>query len=311
MKSPPIISPNPSHECSRPNFVKLAAHFACQSVEPEYKKVFPRIQYGIGIPGGAQIGFHLIQRAIESSNQTAVIKFDVRNAFGTMKRSAIASTLLKNETLHPLVPIFYQLYGEATSALVYDSTGKLVARLAERESVKQGCRLAQLVYCATMQPHYEEAVDSTPDLIESVAYHDDFSAVTTPSALVSFARRWRATCERLGIVIGWPKTKVLWPHSNKPPTELADLCNEMGCELKCFTMDLLGGVVGLDRKKIAKLLTKQIKEDNERFFDVMNHPKLTVHTTRRLATQCGQPRLSYITRIHRRDDIRKGVKWFD
>src|SRR5581483_11400697 len=107
------------------------------------------------------------------------------------------------------------------------------------------------------------------------------------------------------------KSKVLWPHSNSPPAELVALCTELGMELKTYQMDLLGGIIGMDRVQIARRMTEQIKKDNQRFFDMINHPKMPVLTARTIATQCGQPRLSYITRIHRREDTIEGVKWFD
>ena len=238
-------------------FYKLAAHTAVKAVEPSFGKIFPRIQYGLGIRGGPQVAFHRIQRAIESSDVSACVTFDVKNAFNSRDRAAIARAIIDIPELHPVWPSFRTIYGRENVGLMYDASGKLVERLTFANGVIQGDVLASLVFNASMQRPYEQVVDGI-ELMEVAAVHDDFTAVGIAASIAEVVGRFAAMCEREKITPAWQKCTILWPHPTAIPTELREVCDQYGMRIVTGSMELLGGVVGNDRVSIQNKLTTHI-----------------------------------------------------
>src|SRR3954454_18702599 len=77
------------------------------------------------------------------------------------------------------------------------------------------------------------------------------------------------------------------------------------------SMDLLGGIIGLDRAGIRKKLTDQIKQDYTPLLNLLTDEAMPAQVVRTLAVQTAQPALTYLTRIHRLEDLREGIEWFD
>ena len=120
VSAPRIIAVNKDDGGIRPIgmgdiFYKLAAYVGTKAIEPNLDGVFPRIQYGLGVRGGTQVAFHLIQRAIEADDQSVCIKFDVKNAFNSRRRSSIGKAILDTPELHPIWPLFKLIYGPEMS----------------------------------------------------------------------------------------------------------------------------------------------------------------------------------------------------
>lgn len=292
-------------------FYKIAGEIVCRRLAPSLHEVFPRIQLGIGVPGGVQIAFHLLQRALEAHPNAVAIKFDVRNAFNTRRRDLIADSIRDTPKLHPMWPLFRSVYGRSGTALVYGAERRLTGCVSVREGVIQGDRIASLAYAASMQPLYERLYDQTDGLHEMTAIHDDLNAVGTVEGICALIANVAREYEAQKITLNWQKCSALWAHPSDPPAELITLCGKFGIRLERTSLSTLGGLLGLDRSRIATKLHAQVQGDYAEYLRLINHPQMPVQVARFLATQSAQPALSYLTRIHRPGDMREAVEWFD
>ena len=62
---------------------RLVAKSAIQTLKAEIAAYLAPHQYGVSIPGGADMMSHLVQMYIEQNPQHVVVKFDAKNSFNT------------------------------------------------------------------------------------------------------------------------------------------------------------------------------------------------------------------------------------
>ena len=72
---------------------RLVAKSAIQTLKAEIAAYLAPHQYGVSIPGGAEMMSHLVQMYIEQNPQYVVVKLDAKNAFNTVSRGVFLEEL--------------------------------------------------------------------------------------------------------------------------------------------------------------------------------------------------------------------------
>eukprot|EP00760_Papus_ankaliazontas_P023735 PhM_4_TR2086/c1_g1_i5/m.91362 len=96
---------------------------------------FDKIQYGIGVRGGAEIIAHSVRE--RHGQGASILTIDVKNAFNFPERQAIADELYNNEELSPLWPLFMFEYGKESELVVYRH-GQLLDVIMSSRGTRQG-----------------------------------------------------------------------------------------------------------------------------------------------------------------------------
>ena len=136
------------------------------------------------MPGGTERALHAIQLSSELHGPDAVVcSIDIRNAFNSCSRAAIAQCLYATPQLRPIWRLFNWAYHDPSSLLVYNAS--LSATLESSEGVRQGDFLASLLFALCLQPTYEAClnVGRLHGSIHAFAIQDDLTFVGSPAAV--------------------------------------------------------------------------------------------------------------------------------
>ena len=128
-------------------------------------------QYGVGVPGGVEIPVHAIRELHRAGTLRALASFDVRNAYNSIDRVAVAYQIARRA---PAWARLYEWSYRHDSALVlpwaYAAAG-LSGSLLSKAGVRQGDVLGPLFFAVGMAPILD-AVALVPGS-QAWAYLDD------------------------------------------------------------------------------------------------------------------------------------------
>jgi hypothetical protein len=198
-------------------------------------EIFAPHQFGVGIPGGAEIIAHVIHmsehmleddnRALEEPRQQwAIQTIDFRNAFNSIHRNAIYSQLEIH--LPGLIPFFRFIY--ARPSHIHFNDGTLAAVCGT--GVKQGDPLGPLYFALALQPVLvrlstniinapaANTLTTHPSHHRSVlAFLDDITLLAPRYVLRDAVDFLRRQAGRIGLELNTRKS-VLW-HPGLPPPD--------------------------------------------------------------------------------------------
>ena len=166
-------------------FTKLASMYLILHVgKGPILDALPSIQFSLR-EGGSELAVHLIQSWIDSAREPSLlISADASNAFNDRDRAQILEALFACEDLKPFFLYASWLYG-VPSLLLYRMASGAFEVLASSNGVRQGCVLASLLYCLSMQRTYTASVASRP--VRAASITDDFYLFgATQQALAAF-----------------------------------------------------------------------------------------------------------------------------
>ncbi|KAL0221782.1 hypothetical protein RCL1_001636 [Eukaryota sp. TZLM3-RCL] len=127
-------------------------------------------QFGIGTIDGASVASLTSKMFLLSNPNHFILKLDFKNAFNSVRRSAIFDALF-NFFPH-LVPFFYRFYGSSASIAFNEHT------LFSTSGVGQGDPLGPFLFCLTIHPVLVTLQSLFPN-IKIIAYMNDISLIGT------------------------------------------------------------------------------------------------------------------------------------
>ena len=133
----------------------------------------------------------MAQAAVEADQDCIAIHVDFTNAYNSLSRRAMLSSVFSDSRLSHLWKVFFFCYGQP-SHLCIRERGFLVDTILSQEGGKQGCVLAGLGFARAMQPLYEAAVKDLP-AVTVRAIVDDFTLVGPPQETFEASASW---CQR-------------------------------------------------------------------------------------------------------------------
>lgn len=125
-------------------FYKWTAVVALRGASAGIRSALPKIQYGVGVPGGPERAALIAQTLAEAAGPDGVVVIiDAVNAFNTIDRSAIFQRLQSVPALRSLWRLVWWAYGGESALLLHDQAGNLVQQLAScgRQARRSSCGL--------------------------------------------------------------------------------------------------------------------------------------------------------------------------
>ena len=149
-------------------FHRASARAICFHMRNHFARFFAPIQHGVSTSNGSEILIHHIQLLLDRHPDWVVLKTDVRNAFNSISRRAIAERLSAN--FPSLMPHFRRMYGHSGS-LVFATDSEHVI-LSSEEGVHQGDPLGPFLFAVGIHDLVSRVQAEHPEAVV-LAYLDD------------------------------------------------------------------------------------------------------------------------------------------
>jgi Reverse transcriptase (RNA-dependent DNA polymerase) len=295
--------------------VRCAAFYMMSLLDDEMTSFFPRIQFGVKLPGGAEAAAQLTRAelayAATKHPDVIALKVDFRNAFNAIHRARVWEALCRHPRAAPILKAFHWQYADSSPLLVYDGS-RLYAELRSSTGVRQGCPYAAFAFALTVQPLYERSLEGSPDC-NGFSIQDDFTIVG-PAAQVMRAYDYllaHAHAE-LGLELVTSKCQVYLP----PPVAacartaagIRDQCRTRGLSHDTH-MESLGVMFGPEAAVRAHC--EAAVDASTHMFECLTHPAMPTQTASLLLRYCALPRLGYLARTTHPDILLEPARRFD
>ena len=149
-------------------FRRASARAICFHMRNHFARFFALIQHGVSTSNGSEILIHHIQLLLDRHPDWVVLKTDVRNAFNSISRRAIAERLSAN--FPSLMSHFRRMYGHSGS-LVFATDSEHVI-LSSEEGDHQGDQLGPFLFAVGIHDLVSRVQAEHPEAVV-LAFLDD------------------------------------------------------------------------------------------------------------------------------------------
>ncbi|CAK0802009.1 unnamed protein product, partial [Prorocentrum cordatum] len=160
-------------------------------------------QYGLGVPGGADVQFKALQEAVHDRPGSVLVAVDVPNAFGTLARRGVIASL--RGALPEYGSLLARLYARPAVGLWRDGAGN-THELRTGARVPQGCPLSPAAFAATLHQLALQHFSAKPQWLVT-AYLDDVVAVVPSAKAEEYLRQLSRLLGPGGLVLDPRKMK--------------------------------------------------------------------------------------------------------
>jgi len=281
-------------------FLRLASH-ACMPDNPQ--ALLEPTQVGVGTPGGVEKVIHWARDAHE--NGQILLTLDMRNAFNTVKRAAMAARLSELASAHSHWANACALFNAA-----YVRQSNLFSRWGVFHSAsgsRQGCVFGGLLFATVLHGALRPLVEKYPGL-RSFAFLDDLTIAFHPNASRSagaFVAELKAALEPLGLALNETKSHYLHPDLHAAVAEL----DAHGFQRQNGMIKVLGSFIGDDNATAGQLA--KISAGHAEFFKLLQSEELHRGVAYDLLRYAGVPRLNHAVRTHRPSVSADATQIFD
>ena len=247
--------------CAADCFIRLIAKCTVIIEQAHIAKRLEPLQVAVGTRGGAEIAIHGIRAHLDTNQQHIAVAVDLRNAFGSVHRSAISTALnlyTYESTAHSRW--FFNHFGAPESKVALPN-GDL---LTYNRGVPQGGPTSMQWFCLALQP----ALDVAWELLQPrqgavISYADDTFLIGSPTDVFKAFKAFTLKAADLGLQPRPDKCKILAPYMTLDQ-EAIQLAMECGLVSPPETAIIaLGTPVGLPEQEALlalQLIDKQLFE---------------------------------------------------
>ena len=288
------------HDAVRPiaiggAFYKLACLHALAPLTAAIRQTLSPWQLGVAVPGGAEIGAHQLQLLLEDPDRDfACLSLDISNAFNSRNRNIMLERLYACPLLEPLFLIADWAYSASSPLWIRDNSGPLIHTLRSSNGSRQGCPIAGLLWCISVDPLINEAILQAPTST-LVAFVDDSNACGPPDEVIAFARRVQVLGAREGLALNPSKYTFAYFHDTPLSADVQQFLDFHEIEVSTRGLTILGVPIGTCPEKIRELC-KKVVDKHDRFFSSLGNVNLTSQRAFILLRLCGIPRMNFLAR---------------
>lgn len=295
-----IALPKPESELGRPIcissiFIKLLGIIMMtrDGVTPS------QIQYAIGINDGHKRIVHKIRAHLRRKG-SAVLRFDITNAFGSMPRELIKAILETRDK--GLQQYFRLVYGQNTKVISYGPTQCDVIEL--NQGVKQGDSTSSLFFCLGLDKALSVISNTFAALnidAKVYAYMDDITVCCMDQNSTEAANVVIRALNQIKLKVNEAKSKILSMESyvSSIPVLQHDA-----------PFIILGANVAQSESAID-IFEKKMMEKQQKYFSYLNEVPLHSQVEFTLLKICGAPRILYTCEVQHPDEIANLTLAFD
>ena len=212
------IRPIALFECPR----KLATGLLMEHCTPAVAATVAPYQFGIGMPAGAEVMLKTIQAVAAANPELAFGSSDVKNAFGTVFRSAALATASK---LQPAItPALAQMWQPGPTCMHAQSSPTEWKSFFVSDGVFQGECLSTAVFCLVMHEaildFFRRLGSTLAACVFVFAYVDDVVLVFPPTEAETVWSTWRAVLAQRGLRLEQTKCRSWIPSATEVLPEL-------------------------------------------------------------------------------------------
>ena len=265
-------------------------------------KLPSHLQFAIGPKNGHQRIVHKVKDFIKRTPNSAILRFDVSNAYGNMPRAVVQSELRHSDP--SLQQYFRLVYGTKTTVVAYGTSDDELAFIPLGEGVKQGDSTSSLFFCLGLDKALSVINKSLKEMgiqAELYAYMDDITICTTADNVDAAAKATIAALERIGLTVNTDKSKVL--------TGVAGIYI-LPCMDHSRSFVILGSNIAQSEAAAHEFETKLIAKQNA-YFDILQALPLHPQITFTLLRICGAPRIQYHCSVTEPDNIVQATNSFN
>jgi len=248
-------------------------------------------QIGVGTKGGVERAAHWAREQVEVRRRT-LVTLDLRNAFNTVLRSAMAEQLSEAVKQHPHWAAACALFNAAyvtPSLLLSQEWGTFFSSRGSR----QGCVFGGFLFALVLQPTLRRLRARYP-MLDCVAYLDDKNIALDDKHIddfLSFFDDLKSTLRPLGLEFTLSKCVYLRPDGVRHPA-----LDSLGFKAEPSSIRVLGSFVG-NVADVRRRLELKVQEHAE-FFHLLRAPEIHAGVAFDVLRFCGVPRVCHMTRTH-------------
>lgn len=183
-------------------FHKIISSAIMFNVKSDLIDFFAPVQFGVGIPGGAENVIHGVRTHLFYHPEFVLVSLDLKNAFNSVRRTAFIDQLKAH---------FPNLLGWVIQ--VYGSPSWLTVRgkdpIASEAGVRQGDPMGPFLFCLAIQPILIEI----SELVESFTYMDDIYLVGEPMKMCKALTALETYLSSINLQINFKKS---WVNKKTP-----------------------------------------------------------------------------------------------
>ena len=166
---------------------KLAASYIISSLFPVISEFFlsSGVQFGVGVRGAHQSAILATQAALELIPNSILLKADIHNAFNSISRSALLSTLFAHKQFGALWRLVMWSYSQPSDLICRNNLGRSYI-IPSESGVKQGDCLGPFLFALCINDLLVKSYNLiTPGSSYVVSYLDDINIVAPPDVAFS------------------------------------------------------------------------------------------------------------------------------
>lgn len=235
-------------------------------------------QYAIGIQQGCQRIIHLLRHKLNSTKGTIVLKIDLRNAFGTVKRLH-AESVIKNADV-TLRQFFRVIYGTKSRLAAFGPDDFRYIDI--NNGIKQGDATSAYIFCHTIDSVIMKIASRANLPIQDMyAYMDDLTIITTPEKVNELINIVNSEFNAVGMEVNMQKSAVL---SEAPIPS---------CPIKRVDKSQSFNLLGANISDNFNLHVKEKFDQTNKYFDLLQQVPLHPHILFVLLRICASPKITY------------------
>ena len=259
-------------------------------------------QMGVGPQANLEKAVHASRSFIAEGYEC--IALDSTNAYNSLKREKIASTVKANKSLWPISKVsaysLLQAYLCAT-----DGKGVTKAVIVSKEGVRQGSVLGPLLFSLVVHPQLCRLAEEFPE-IRIVAYLDDINIFVPPNMRREVAERAEGLLAEIGLKINSRKSHLL---TNDARASIALGGNEV--KGNSGVVKLLGAAAAAtpETTEVRKFVDE--KFDFARFFTRLEKCEASTFSKMRILQVCATGKPTFLIRTHPPETTEAAADRFD
>lgn len=240
-------------------FHKLISSAIMLNIKEHLPGIFSPVQFGVGIPGGAENIIHGIRNLLGDHPDWALVSLDLTNAFNSVSRNFFINQVYQK--FPNILPWVWQCYGQHSHLLIRGADP-----IPSACGVRQGDPMGPFLFCLAIQPFLEEASNQ----VHSLTYMDDIYFVGSPNKMPDVISTLEPHLSSIGLKINTNKSwttlalpNYQLPIQSKPVVMKTPLATDVSIgPLNPKVLNTVKAVEKVADTQVAILLLRQINNSS-------------------------------------------------